>query len=369
MTDPTRRAVLLTATAFALGGCAVARGAPQRREVLAGAGDEASFAVQEVTRDTLPKIRQWPVLDPRAPQNWPGRGAGPTSQRIAPGDTVSLRIWSAEESSLITSPGAKFTDMPGLVVSQSGHLALPYIDAVHVAGLTPASARKRLEERLTEIIASAQVQLTTETGRKNTVDMVAGVRTPGPYPMKARNLTLLNLVSAAGGVVESLPNPQATITRGGTVYRIPFAKVLERPALDATLRGGDRVAIVPDARSFKVIGAAQGQSVIPFDTETLSALRAVSMMGGLSDATADPKGLLLLRRYPDKAVGGDHGPPRAHMVFSFDLTSAGGLFAADAFLLQDGDVLVATQAAGTTTQRALGLFGSVLGAGRAASNF
>jgi hypothetical protein len=36
--------------------------------------------------------------------------------------------------------------------------------------------------------------------------------------------------------------------------------------------------------------------------------------------------------------------------------------------LQDGDVVLATQAGNTTAQRILGLFGSVLGAGRTISN-
>jgi polysaccharide export outer membrane protein len=100
----------------------------------------------------------------------------------------------------------------------------------------------------------------------------------------------------------------------------------------------------------------------------VSALRAVSMMGGMNDTRADPKGILVLRRYQPHAAGAASAPAKPRVVFSFDLTRADGMFVADEFALQDGDIVMATQAPATTLQRVLGLFGGVLGAGRAVSN-
>ena len=105
--------------------------------------------------------------------------------------------------------------------------------------------------------------------------------------------------------------------------------------------------------------------MFPFPSEKLSALQALSVIGGIADNRADPRGLLILRRYPAGTALGPHGPSRDKVVFSFDLTHAERLFAADQFQLQDGDVVLATMAAGTTLQRALGLFGGLLNAGRA----
>jgi polysaccharide biosynthesis/export protein len=130
------------------------------------------------------------------------------------------------------------------------------------------------------------------------------------------------------------------------------------------LQGGDSILIEADPRSFTGLGAAGREQVIRFDSESVTALRAVAMMGGLADSRADPRGILVLRRYPPGALSDPTPPPNPRVVFSFDLTRADGLFSADEFALQNGDIVLATQSPGTTTQRVLGLFGSVLGAGR-----
>lgn len=373
MTQFSRRTFLASGTVLLLSACSVPRDAPRKSEVLSGGdtgeGDpDALFSVVEVTSDTLKAIADWPVTDSRPAKRWPSRGGGLTSQRLAPGDSVSLRVWTAEESSLLTSPGQRFADIPNLTVSQSGHINLPYVGEVHVAGQRTDSVRARIEERLSGIIPSAQVQLDAEIGRRNSVDILGGVAAPGSFPLEERNLTVLNLVSEAGGPKDSLANPQLLLTRGNTVYRRPYSDVLENPELDAALVGGDRVVIVEDERKFTALGAAGSQKVIGFDTEELSALRAVSLIGGIADNRADPRGLLVLRRYSKADVGRAGGPPKEKVVFSLDLTKADTLFAADQFMLQDGDVVLATQAGSTTAQRILGLFGTLLGAGRAVSN-
>lgn len=369
MTTISRRALVFAGTAYAVSGCAIARDAARKSEIVAGAdadgnSEDSTFSLVEVSSDTLAKIAHWPVNDPRPAPRWPGRGGGLTTQKIASGDKLSLRVWTAEETSLITRAGERYADIPNLEVLPSGHISLPYVEQVHVAGLSPDSARARIEDRFSSIIPSAQVQLTSSTGRRNSVDMLGGVRAPGTFPLTERNLTVLNLVSEAGGLGGTMANPQIMITRGGSVYRMPLEDVLETPALDVAMRGGDRVVIRPDERSFISLGATGGQRVFPFPTEKLSALRAVSVMGGIADNRADPRGLLVLRRYPSGTARRTEGLAHDQVVFSFDLTRAERLFAADQFLLQDGDVVLATLAPATTTQRVLNLFGGFINAGR-----
>ncbi len=358
----TRRVFLISATSLVLTGCAVPRGAPSKNEVLSGANrDDADFALELVTRDRLPDYARWYTGESYLTASWPSRAGAPTDQRLAPGDRLALRIWDAGDSSLIAAAGAPFADVENVVVSGSGHIDLPYIDSVHVGGLTLAGARARLQERLTEIIPSAQVQAEVTQGRRNSVDIVAGVASSGSYPMSERNLALTSLLASAGGVKDSLNNPVVQITRGGRVYRQTLEKILSDPTHDPGLQGGDRIAVIPDPRKFTVLGATGSEQVMDFDAHEISALRAVSMTGGMSDARADPKGILVLRRYPAAKVGHAGGPEKDRVVFSFDLTRADGLFSADEFKLQDGDILLATQAPATTVQRVLGLFGALLG--------
>ena len=369
---PSRRVFVFAAGAVLLTGCSVPRGAPSKGEVLAGTNrsDDDSgpeFVLEIVTSTRLALYPAWGTSSGTSTAAWPAGNAMPMDQRLAPGDRLQIRIWDAEESSLITSPGAQFSDIQNVQVSASGLVNLPYIDQVEVGGLSHDAARALLQERLTAITPSAQVQLAVEQGRLNSVDMIGGVATPGSYPLAERNLPLSSLISASGGVLTGLENPQVQITRGGRVFRRPLKDVMANPVNDPALQGGDRVLIEADPRTFTGLGAAGREEVIRFNTQTVSALRGVSMMGGLADTRADPKGILVLRRYAPTSVGRVNGPPHTRVVFSFDLTGADGLFAADEFELQNGDIVLATQSAGTTTQRVLGLFGSVLGFGRAAS--
>lgn len=346
-------------------GCEVPRGAPTRGEVLAGAGtDEAGFALELVTRARLALYPGWGHDPHLARTEWPGAGGGLGDQRLAPGDVLSLRIWDAEESSLMTTADARFSDLSNVTVTSAGTVTLPYINTVQIGGLTAEAARQRLQERLTAITPSAQVQLAVAQGRRNSVDLVSGVANPGSYPLTEQNLALSSVISAAGGVPESLRHPWVQITRGNKVYRRPLRQVLTTPAMDAALQGGDRILIEPDPRNFKALGAAQREEVIGFDADKVSALRALSLMGGMTDTRADPRGILVLRRYASLGSGA----PSSRVVFSFDLTNADGMFSADEFLLQHGDIVMATQAPATTTARALALMGAAIGVGRAAQS-
>lgn len=352
-----------------LSACGTPRGAPTQREVLAQPDAEgADFTLEIVNRNRLPL---YPGLGPRngsANTDWPAGGIAPSDQVLAPGDRLALRIWDPEDSSLIASVEAPFADVANVVVTASGNVSLPYIDEVQVGGLTAESARIRLQERLTAIIPSAQVQLVVSEGRRNSAQMLGGVARPGTYPLNERNLPLTSLIAAAGGINPSLKNPQVQITRGNQVFRRPWKFVLDSPAHDPAIRGGDRILIDADARSFKALGAAQREEVIDFDEQDVSVLRAVSLMGGIADTRADPRGVLVLRRYSESETQRVNGPPNTHVVFSFDLTTADGVFSADEFFIQDNDIVLATQAPTASAQRVLGLFGAVLGFGRAVSS-
>ena len=91
-------------------------------------------------------------------------------------------------------------------------------------------------------------------------------------------------------------------------------------------------------------------------------------MGGLSDARADPKGVLVLREYPMGVLKTDGtGPRMPQVVFTLDLTSADGLFAARNFYIQPGDTVLATESPVTSAQTIFGLIGAVIGVGTQAN--
>jgi polysaccharide export outer membrane protein len=229
---------------------------------------------------------------------------------------------------------------------------------------------------MTEVAPEAQVQLAVQQGAGNAADLVGGVAAPGSYPLPSRNYSILSLIAAGGGIRPGLDNPLVRLLRGGHVYEIRAEQLMADPNLDTILRGGDKVVVAEDDRFFTALGATGREEVVPFTRESLTAMEALSTVGGLSDSRADLKSVLVLRDYPvDDTVptpeGADYsakGPLQEQVVFAFDLTSADGLFAARKFEINPKDTVLGTETVVTSARTVLGLIGSVVGVTNAVNN-
>ena len=206
-------------------------------------------------------------------------------------------------------------------------------------------------------------------GRNNSVDLVSGVIQPGIYPMPDRNFTVMGLISAGGGISSTLNNPQIRLVRGGAIYGTSVDRLLNNPGLDTLLRGGDRVFVEEDSRYFLSFGATGQESLHIFPKDQISAMDAVSIMGGLQDNRADPKGLLILREYPGSAMqAGTRGPRQTRVVFSVDLTSADGLFSARRFQINPDDLVIAPESPINDVVTVSNVIGNFVGVFNATSN-
>jgi polysaccharide export outer membrane protein len=337
---------------LALGSCGLPRGAGFESEILAAsnantaAAGEApvyDFAVYDVDRATLPILAAWPATGKEA-LPWITARDQPASLMIAAGDQVQLTIWDAEETSIFGPGGV--TALPLTQVNSAGQIFVPFIGDLRVSGMSPTTARQRIEEDLVRTVPSAQVQLVVEPGRANTANLASGVSAPGLYPLADRNLKLLELFSLAGGPNPTLVSPQVRLVRDGQTFGLPFDRLLEDPRMNTTVRGGDRIYVVDDDRKFITLGATGSQAIFDFPEDEFSALEAMALIGGVNAGSANPESILVMREYASSAVrDGISGPPKERVVFTIDLTSADGLFSAGRFLLEDGDLIYGTESA------------------------
>ncbi|NNE53468.1 MAG: polysaccharide export protein [Sulfitobacter sp.] len=335
-------------------------GAAVERDILASTDAEApEVAVYPVTRAFLPALADWPAPDGQD-RKWIGHTRGSDAQIIRPGDRLDMVVWESGENALLTGADQRATRMEGLRVSAAGTIFVPYVGALKVSGRTPDSARGLVQRKLEESVPAVQVQLLMAEGRHNAVDLVAGVRTPGPVPMPDQNFTVLSALSAGGGVLPGLRNPQVRLMRGTSVYATSLERLYSQPKLDTRLRGGDKLIVEEDRRYFLALGAAGKEAQVPFNRDSISALDAVALMGGLQDSRADPGGILILRSYPE----GIRGPSQPRVVFTLDLTTSDGLFSARQFLIRPQDLVLATESPMSNTGTILALFGSAIGLSR-----
>ncbi|MBV2359356.1 polysaccharide export protein [Thalassococcus sp. CAU 1522] len=357
------RGIALVFVCLAVAACSLPRGAAVQSEVLKEADSkQPTFQVVQVTRENTPVLANWPATGWHGHFHWPKAGSISDGTVIRTGDKVTVTIWDSQENSLLTSPGEKFTRLADMEVSADGTIFLPYVNEVNVRGLTPASARSRIQANLEPIVPSAQVQLSVVSGEGSAVDAAGGLAQPGSYPMPSRNYKILALISDAGGIPPTLRNPRVRLLRGTTTYQISADQLFESGSRNILLQPRDTVVVEEDDRSFVALGATGNEDLIYFPKDELNALQALSLMGGLSDLRADPKGVLVLREYRSKDLRADaFGPNMQQVVFSFDLTSADGLFAARNFMINPDDIVLATESPVTSAQTIFGLIGSVLG--------
>ncbi|ARO15481.1 polysaccharide biosynthesis/export protein [Ketogulonicigenium robustum] len=368
------RGVVLSTLALLLAGCAIPRGAALQSEVVGirpvtgeiTLDPNGGYAVYPVTSESLPVIAQWPAItleNDSSRLSWLRRQPQTPSVIIAAGDTVNVTVWDNGQNSLLVGEGGRLAQLQGVVVSPSGTLNLPYLGDVEVGGLSTDAARTRIEQLYAQTLPSVQVQMNVTPGRSNAVNLVSGMNAPGIYPMVDRDMTVLAAISQAGGVAPTLVNPQVRLMRGSNVYGIQLSRLLAEPALDTTLRGGDRIMVMPESRSFLSLGATGQQARIVFPEEKVTALGAISLMGGVSAERADLSGILVLRNYAANAVRADgtSGPPNQRMIFALDLTSADGLFSAGQFQIMPNDVVYGTESPLTSTRTVIGMIGSLVG--------
>lgn len=341
-----RKILLASLLVSALAGCSWPRGAPLQSEILAEAQDEnPSYAVVPVTRENLSTLEDWPATGWAGQYVWLQSGGGSPTSVIRPGDVLDLMIWDSQENSLLLTQGARSTNMLGLTVSPRGQVFVPYVGDLNVNGLSPEAARAKIQQELTRIAPSAQVQLSVKPGLINTVDLVGGVAHPGPVELPSRDYTILSLLAQGGGIMPALDNPLVRLIRDGKTFEIRAEDLMSDARRNIVMRGGDKVIVGRDDRTFVAMGTTAQEKVVAFDREHITALEAISMVGGLNDNRADLGGVLILREYPDSAVRADgvKGPTQNQVVFSLDLTSADGLFAARKFEIHPDDLLVATE--------------------------
>jgi polysaccharide export outer membrane protein len=122
---------------------------------------------------------------------------------IGAGDTLNIFIWGNPDLS-----GA-FTVRP------DGRLTTPLVEDVVASGKTPSQLARSMEQRLSRYIKNPVVTVTVTgfVGRHNEQIRVVGeVTTPLTLPYR-ENITVLDVVIAAGGLTEFAAGNRATIAR------------------------------------------------------------------------------------------------------------------------------------------------------------
>ena len=139
-----------------------------------------------------------------------------------------------------------------------------------------------------------------------------------------------------------------TVIRGKQRGTIWYDDLFRNPETDIALRGGDRILVEQDSRSYIALGSTGGQSRVAFESQDLSALEALAQVGGLQPLSSDPTGIFVLREERQDVARNVMGRPELQgdqrMIYLLNLTAPNGLFVARDFVIRDGDTIYVTEA-------------------------
>lgn len=341
------KALALVALVGAVGACGLPRSGPNKAEIFKGSvlkeGDAYIVSVNSrVTRAT--------AVVPAFGFGSNFRNAGVIgSDVISPGDVLGLTIFeNVKDDPLLGNTGQRVSALSEIQVDGAGFIFVPYAGKIKAAGQSPDSLREIITKKLDTQTPDPQVSVQRLAGDGSTVTVSGFAGGQGVFPIERPTRTLTSMLAKAGGVTIEPAVAIVRVTRGGKTGQVWLEDLYSNPSLDIALRPGDRITVERDTRAFVALGATGAQNRVPFEQQTLSAIEAIAIVGGLNSSTADPTGVFVFRNEPEEIANAVLGRKDLkgdqRMIYVLDLTQPTGMFEARDFVVRDGDTVYVTEA-------------------------
>lgn len=135
----------------------------------------------------------------------------PADYVIGPDDVLAIVYWKDKDMSAEAR------------VRPDGRIALPLINEVHAAGLTPEELQKKITEESKKYMEDANITIVVREINSRKLFITGEVNKPGVYPLTS-STTVMQLISLAGGLKEYANSKNITIMRneGGKQISLKF---------------------------------------------------------------------------------------------------------------------------------------------------
>ena len=340
-----KRAVVAMTAVLVISACALPRSGPSRGEILEGARQDGNVHIVNVTDFVSSSARS---IESLGFDSSFLNAAAPRADRISAGDILGVTVWENVDNGLLASVGQKVTFIQDIQVDQNGQIFVPYAGNLRASGKTPEELRRVITRSLEGQTPDPQVEVRRLAGDGATISLIGGVAAQGVYPIEPSTRRLTAMLAKAGGVVLEPDVTQIRIQRGGKTGAIWLQDLYDNQMADVALRAGDRIVVEEDRRSFTALGAAGGQTQVPFSSKELSVVEALAQVGGLNSQLADPKGIFIFREEPsfvaNRVLGRTDILDTQRFAYIVDLTKPNGMFIARDFNIRDGDTIYITEA-------------------------
>ncbi len=250
------------------------------------------------------------------------------------------------------SPAAESHTFPDLPVQPNGAIVLPYAGAVQAAGRTPNEVASEIQAALHGQSQSPQVVVSVRDDLGNTVVVMGDIKNAGRKQLGYQRETLLDMIAIAGGPTQDSVDMTVRVTRQGRSAEMPLTDIVSGSTDDIVLEPRDRIALLYRPPSFTAFGAAGKVSEVPFHAVRLTLAEALGRIGGPLDQQADPTGVFIFR----SGQGGEQPP----LVWRLNLKDPRSYFVAQAFIIQNKDLIFVANARSDSVAKILALINNVI---------
>jgi polysaccharide export outer membrane protein len=232
---------------------------------------------------------------------------------LGPEDSVEIAVFRHDELRLETT------------ISPTGKLSYFFVRDVQAGGLTQFELRDKIQEELAAFIKDPEVVVRITDYRSHKVFVLGQVHQPGVFYMR-NDYTLLEAISAAGGVTPEAYLGGAYLVRGDDVLLVNFPQLIEKGNMEENIPlWPSDVVYIPSDKDQKVfvLGEVNNQAAIPLG-ESLSLYEAIAEVGGFTH-DANRESVLVLR--------GNLSNPQVMIINAKDMPLSANI------PLQKGDVI------------------------------
>lgn len=258
---------------------------------------------------------------------------------IGKGDILNITVYNHPELT-IPAGSMRSAQESGNWVHNDGTIFYPYIGKVKVEGLRVSEIRDIVAKQLAVYIESPQVDVTVAGFRSQRVYVTGEVQKPGVLPVTNVPMTLIEAVSASGGLTPEADWTQVTLTRGGneTAFNLRQLYQLGNTDQNILLQPNDVLHIARnDQNKVFVLGEVRQPKSYMMGRSGMSLAEALADAGGWYEATANAEGVFVIRA-ADAATG------RVANVYQLNAKNATALVLAEQFKLQQRDIVYVTAA-------------------------
>jgi len=270
----------------------------------------------------------------RGPQRTSLRASTTWEYNVGTGDILSIIVFEHPELTLPSGPVPTATQS-GFSVQADGAFFFPYIGQVQARGRVIQDIRSEVAKRLAEFFPDPQVEVRISQFNSQSVNVAGEVKLPNRQALNTVGLTLLEAVSAAGGLTETADPTQIKLQRGGTVYLVDLKAFLEHGYApnNPIMRDGD-IVTVPRRQTQEayLLGEVVRPATVDLSLEPVILTQALTRQGGVDGIRADSRGVFVFRSTGPQMV-----------VFQLETDSPVGLLLGTRFVLEPGDVVYVTR--------------------------